>query len=115
MTHRPRPGDSAAAPESITVTLPPAAHAEYRYGSSHPEVSGAMWPAEQCAAKCDDPIEEGDLVQFIATTSVDEAWLTIADEVIQRPSTFRASAIRAVMQNVSRIARRRLAAPEESR
>lgn len=103
-------------PAPVTITLPPARLAEARYA----EDGLYVVPSEECAAGCNQLVSEGDPVRHIAGLGwvhdacavrritgmqVDEAWLVLADEITRRPSAFKASDIRAVMQNVARIAR----------
>lgn len=101
--------------DRLTITLPPAMTA--RDVGSYAE--SGMHPAEKCAL-CRDSIEDGDPVRkvddgwmhetcavaAITQADGDAAWLILADMISARPSTFRASDIRAVMANVARIARR---------
>lgn len=101
----------------ITITLPPAREAAAWY-DPHPEGGSGIHPAESCPS-CPEPIDDGDPVRYVdghwrheacaiaAITSADgdRAWLLLADLISRRPSAFRASDIRAVMQNVARIAR----------
>jgi hypothetical protein len=110
-------------PQPITITLPAAKLAEDFY-SSDPADDGT-WPHDPCGL-CSSPeqfewFNDGDHVRRvdgygwvhercavarITSAQVDEAWLLLADAVTSRPSAFKASDIRAVMQNVARIARR---------
>lgn len=115
----PFPGREPAKRKPITVTLPPSVEAAFHY-SSNPDDSG-MSPCDACQI-CLKPVADGELmrrtnshgwthedcmIQSTTAAQADQAWLILADEVTHRPSAFKASDIRAVMQNVSRIARRR--------
>ncbi len=108
--------------QRATVHLPPAARAtEFDIYSDLGGVDCGFFPAGTCQAECGQEFEDGDQVRrtsasewmhdacFVARIQdgdVDQAWLLLADAVVRRPSGFRASDIRSVMQNVARIARR---------
>jgi len=106
-------------PEPVAITLPSARLALYHYGAGDPDEMG-MWPRWNCGY-CLEPFEDGEpvrhttshgwghekcVIETLTTSTVDQAWLLLADAVTHRPSAFKASDIRAVMQNVARIARR---------
>lgn len=121
LTDRPVTGpetQTPSAPTSVTVTLPPARVA-VEWADNDPEGGSGVAPADWCRG-CETPIGDGDAVRKIAgrwlhdecafaqlrAVSVDEAWLLLADEVVARPSAFRAGDVKAVMRNVVAIARR---------
>jgi hypothetical protein len=104
-------------PTSVTITLPPAQTATDIYDGG----CVATLPSGYCSAGCNVLINDGDPVRAsspghwmhadcaikqITEADTDRAWLLLADAVTRRPSAFKASDIKAVMQNVARIARR---------
>lgn len=108
--------------EPVTITLPAARQAEDH--TTYDRMSGfdgGMSPAEECAS-CDKPFVEGAPVRQVGAewlhelcalaaiqgTTPDLAWLILAEQVVARPSAFRASDIKAILRNVAVIARRGL-------
>ena len=111
------PGRAPVDSAPVTVTLPAAKEA-VEVGDYE---GWTVIPTGWCSADCGQEITDGDLVRKverdlwmheacaikrITESDADAAWLLLADAVIQRPSAFKASDIRAVLQNVARIARR---------
>lgn len=110
-------------PRPTTITLPAPILAAYHRGDGSPDDDSGIVPAEWCATDegvgCGREIDEGDPVRSLdgrwlhetcavkAITEADatDAWLTLADLIVARPSAFKASDIRAVLSNVARIAR----------
>lgn len=108
-------------PTPVTITLPPAVLTEYRH-SGHPEDGSELYPPsawEECPG-CRKGFEEDQLVRKLdgrwhhedcaihrlTDGDVNQAWLTLAGAIAARPSAFRASDIKAVLNNVAAIARR---------
>lgn len=104
----------------LTVTLPPPVQAvEWSTYTHMNGEEGGTYPAAECAS-CDQPIADGDgvhkvgaewLHQLCAVAAItgatpDLAWLILADQVIARPSAFRASEVKTIMRQVAAIARR---------
>lgn len=121
-------------PQPLTIILAPAVVAEARSNGYLPDGSldVFVWPADWCTGPVyggvgcgkqinpDQPVRKvhGMWVhddcarKAITTASVDEAWILLADQVAARPHTFRATEIRAIVQNVARIASAASRTPE---
>lgn len=106
----------ARQPRVMTITLPPAQVATDIYDQNAVTTTPSGW----CSAGCKAPIQDGEHVRsiqpglwmheacalkHITDSDTNEAWLILADAVARRPSAFKASDIRAVMQNIAHIAR----------
>lgn len=103
------------APSEITVTL-------RATGESHDytEPETGAWLVGTCG-RCRSELDDGApivkhstygwvhlacMAELIKVMAPDEAWMTLAEQIAASPSRYRAAEIRAVVQNVIRIARR---------
>jgi hypothetical protein len=107
-------------PQPVNVTLPAARAAVEWSNYDHMNgPDGGIHPVETCSA-CRHDVRDGDPMRKvgndwlheacalarITAADGDAAWLILADQVVARPSAFRATDIKVIMRNVSAIARR---------